>query len=95
MEVVDSTTDKPVGVALFTTQSLLQEQRDFLLEQGDIPLFPFLKGPIKFEGKRRLVVELRTGLKTGFGSDFFECSKGSSTSASRPGKYNRVHILLQ
>jgi hypothetical protein len=91
---VDGATDKPVGVTLLTTQSLLQEQRDFLVEQGDMPLFPFRKGPIAFEGKRRLVLELRTGLKTGFGLDFFEASKGPSTSGPGPGKYNHCHVLI-
>jgi hypothetical protein len=94
IEVVDGATDKPVGVTLLTTQSLLQEQRDFLVEQGDMSLFQFLKGPVKFKGKRRMILELRTGLKTGFGSDFFEASKGSSTSGPGPGKYDHFYGLI-
>jgi hypothetical protein len=92
---VDGATDKPVGVTLLTTQSLLQEQRDYLIEQGDMPLFLFRKGPITFEGKRRLVLELRTGLKTGFGSDFFEAAKGPSISGPGPGKYDHLQVMMK
>jgi hypothetical protein len=93
---VDGATDQPVGVTLLTTQSLLQQQRDFLVEQGDMSLFQFHKGPVTFEGKRRLVLELRTGLKSGFGSDFFEASKGPSTPGPGPGpgKYDHFHGLV-
>jgi hypothetical protein len=57
-----------------------------MVEKGGVGLLSFLEGPTKFEGKRRLVLELRTGLKSGFGSEFFAHSKGQSAAESRPGK---------
>lgn len=84
VEVVDSATDEPVGATVLTTQSLLQEQRDFVVEQQGFPFV--LRGPLKFEGTRPLVLELRTGVKTGFSSEFFASSSGQPDSQSRQGK---------
>ena len=71
LEIVDATTDNTVGTALLTTQGLLQEQRDLVVAQGGTPLLRILDGPVCFRGKRRLKLELRSGVRNGFSADFY------------------------
>jgi len=88
IELIDATTDKPVGTSLITTQGLLQEQRDYLVEEKKVPFLSFVR-PIRFEGTRRMVKELRAGLKPGFSSSEYYASRtgGVSTDGEvRPGK---------
>ena len=89
IEVVDASTDKSVGMFLLTAQALLQEQRDLVVQHSGVSLLSFLYAPGKHEGKRRLICELRTGFKAGFGSEFFSASKtqAAKDSAPRPGMY--------
>jgi hypothetical protein len=73
IEIIDATTDKAIGSSIVTTQGILQNQRDFLIEEKQMPYLYFLMhGPLKFDKVRRTVLELRTGLNE---NDFFNPSK--------------------
>ena len=72
LDLVDASTDIAVGSALLTTQGLLQDQRDIVVNENGGSLLQFLKGPLRWSGKRPLKLELRTG----FGSDYFSAPKG-------------------
>jgi hypothetical protein len=87
IELIDATTDRPMGKGLLTTQGLLQQQRDYLIEEKRAPFLSFLR-PIKFTDLRHLTIEFRGGLKNGFSTDFFSTSKKSSTTDEelRPGR---------
>jgi hypothetical protein len=94
IDIIDATTDKAIGSSIVTTQAILQLQRDFLIEEKQMPFLYFLRqGPLKFDKVRRTVLELRTGLNE---NDFFNPSKLQQISASptpqdsksRPGKDN-------
>jgi hypothetical protein len=71
IDVVEAETEMIVGSALLTTQGILQEQRDMYIAQHGASVFQFLKGPIPFVGKRKLKLELRSGIKPGKMHDFF------------------------
>ena len=71
IEVIDATTDNPTGTTLLTTQGLLQDQRDSIIAEHGLSLLQFLKGPIRFDRMRTLLLELRAGVKSGFSPDFF------------------------
>ena len=71
IEVVDALTDKPVGTCVLTTHGLLQQQRDLMIEQGQMSILNIGKKPPSFKGKRRVVLDLRAGVKSGVSSDFF------------------------
>jgi hypothetical protein len=64
-------TDKPVGTSVITTQGILQQQRDLLIEQGLLSTLTFGLKPPTFKGKQRMVLELRTGVKSGVSTDYF------------------------
>lgn len=74
IELIDASTDKPVGTGLITTQGMLQQQRDFLIEEKRVAFLSFLR-PTPFTDMRRIAIELRAGLKSGFSSDFFSPGK--------------------
>jgi hypothetical protein len=59
-----------VGTSVLTTHGLLQQQRDLLIENGQMPII-YIGPPPAFKGKRRMTLELRTGVKSGMSSDFF------------------------
>jgi hypothetical protein len=80
LEVIDAGTDVAVGTALITSQGILQEQRDLVVGAGGNPLLQCLRGPIRFEGKRKVILELRKGVKSGFSTDFFVSGKSSRES---------------
>lgn len=79
LDIIDASTDITVGTALLTTQGILQEQRDILITRYGASLFQFLKGPLQWKGKRLLKLELRTGVKSGFGSDFYSVQNNRRT----------------
>jgi hypothetical protein len=83
IEVVDAITDVPVGAALLTAQAVLQYQRDLLAENGPIR---FSVPPKRCTDKRRMVIELRTGMKTGFGLDYFHSSRGMESAGPSKGR---------
>lgn len=87
IECVDATTDRPIGTGLITTQGLLQQQRDYLIEEKGVPFLSFIR-PIRFTELRRISIELRAGLKSGFSSDFYSPTSKTvlSDSESRPGE---------
>jgi len=84
IEVVDAATDKALGIVLLTVQALLQGQRDSVVQQRGIALMSFLHAPGKFEGKKHLVYELRTGFKAGFSSEFYSTTKARSEKEGEP-----------
>ena len=72
IELVDASSEKSVGSTLLTAQSLLQLQRDELIaEKGVAAFIRGLRNPERYAKQRHLALELRTGVKTGFGSDYF------------------------
>ena len=60
-----------MGTTVLTTQGLLQQQRDVLIDIGKMPIINVGKKPPTFKGKRRMKKELRAGVKSGVSSDFF------------------------
>lgn len=78
IELIDATTDKPIGKSLITTQGLLQQQRDYLVEEKRVPFLSFVR-PIRFTEMRHVTIELRSGIKNGFSTDFFLPAKKSSS----------------
>ena len=88
IELIDATTEKPVGTGLITTQGMLQQQRDYLVEEKRVPFLSFVR-PIRFEGTRRLMLELRAGFKSGFSTaEYYTSGKGiASGGDARPGKH--------
>lgn len=88
LDVIDASTDAVRGTFVFTTQGILQEQRDILIakQQGmHVSLVQCLFGPLKYTQKRRLKVELRAGVQSN--RDFFAPPSGS-TSRQRKEKKN-------
>lgn len=77
----------PVGTGLITTQGMLQQQRDYLVEEKQVAFLSFVR-PIRFEETRHLMLELRAGFKSGFStSEYFTSGKGiASGGDARPGK---------
>lgn len=89
LEVIDASTDMTVGTSLITTHGLLQDQRDHSVSEGGTPLLQALNGPICYKSKRNIRLELRTGVKSGYSSDFFVSSKASTAGTGgkqQPGK---------
>jgi hypothetical protein len=91
LEVVDANTDKSIGSCLLSAQGLLQWQRDDIFASIDrtlLSLFHLRKHP----EPRRLKLELRTGVKNGFGLNFYISSMSSEDpskekeSSQRPGE---------
>ena len=84
VEVVDANTDRPVGSCLLSAQGLLQWQRDDLLSSLDRLLLSFFHFR-DYSEPRRLRLELRTGVKDGFGLNFYNSAKlteGSNDTSS-------------
>ncbi|GKY94104.1 hypothetical protein MPSEU_000376800 [Mayamaea pseudoterrestris] len=81
VELIDATNDKPIGKTLITTQCLLQLHRDALVEQSISSYFSLLLGQAKYESLH-LKLALRSGVKRGFGYDFFVESKSAATATA-------------
>ena len=79
LEVVDAEADKPVGSCLLSAQGLLQWQRDDILASKGRLLMSFFHIR-RYSEPRRVKLELRTGVKDGFGLNFYN----SSNTAGRP-----------
>ena len=77
LEVVDANTDSPVGTALLSAQGLLQGQRDRMLSGGPGRLLLGLLGIGSPSDLRRVKIELRTGVRTGFGLDYLASTETS------------------
>ena len=82
IDVVDATNDKVIGTGLITAQGLLQQQRDFLVEEKRSPFLSFILKPIHFTEMRRVVIELRAALKHGYRNDFYTPLKSRSSRRS-------------
>ena len=87
VDVVDAYSNKAVGTMLVTAQSLLQLQRDRCIVEDSIDAF---LPRIHKDGTAKpmlLKMELRTGFKDGFGSDYFvpTRARNSKRNAAKPG----------
>lgn len=87
IEVIDANSDKPAGWYLLSVHEVLQTQYDAIATDPNLHLehlYDARKIPVELKKK---IVELRSGLKGGFGLDFFSSdSKGDSDrNKSRPG----------
>lgn len=76
IELVDATTNNPVGSGFCTTQSLLQRQRDDFVERKGLPLLAPFRGPPNLDF-HVLTLDLRSGVKTT--SEFYAPSKTQSS----------------
>jgi hypothetical protein len=97
LEVIDASTDILLGTTLLSTHGILQDQRDMLVAEHGVSLFQFIKGPIRFEGKRTISLELRTDVKSGFSPDFFVTKTAQPANADndekvRPGTVSTTII---
>jgi hypothetical protein len=88
IEVLDASTDASVGSTLVTSQGLLQWQRDQLASEGGLTLSSIISQEPIHVKKRKTILELRTGVKSGFGLDFYKAEKLSGS--TRAGKFNRM-----
>jgi hypothetical protein len=88
IELVDASSEKPVGTTLLTAQTLLQLQRDEMIAEKGISAFvQGFRNPVSYVKQRRLALELRTGVKSGFGSDYFVPAKTKpATGESKAGE---------
>lgn len=84
LDVVDANTDKPVGSNVLTTQGMLQVQRDLHVQHQGVSLLEVLRGPTQFKGQRLMKLELRTGVKHGFGPAFFDASRNNREKEQGP-----------
>ena len=91
--MIDANTDQVVGTALFPAQSLLQWQRDEMSTSSSLPLRSVLDIRAQREMHKKKVIELRKGVKSGFGLDYFntakkkdDASKADSTEEERAGE---------
>jgi hypothetical protein len=75
IELVDAATDKTFGTGILTTQSLLQEQRDFLIEERGVSFLGYLREAANFTTRRRIQLGLRLDMKTATSSQYFSPSK--------------------
>ena len=75
IEVLDASTDASIGSTLVTTHGVLQLQRDKLAAEGGLNLSSIIaQDAIKMK-KRKAILELRTGVKSGFELDFYKTDK--------------------
>ena len=91
--MIDANTDHVVGTALFPAQSLLQWQRDEMSTSSSLPLRSVLDIRAQREMHKKKVIELRKGVKSGFGLDYFntakkkdDASKADATDEGRAGE---------
>jgi len=84
LEVIDSNTDKPIGSYLLSAQSLLQWQRDDMFASMDKILLSFFHLR-NFSEPRRVKLELRTGVKDGYGLNYYNSSTSTGDN-TRTGK---------
>jgi len=86
LEVIDANTDRPIGSCLLSAQGLLQWQRDELLAKKERLLLSFLHLK-RYSEPRRIKLELRTGVKDGFGLNFYNSAKSADgPNKQRPGE---------
>lgn len=73
--MIDANTEEVVGTALFPAQSILQWQRDEMSTSSSLPLRTVLDIRAQREMHKKKVIELRKGVKSGFGLDYFNTAK--------------------
>ena len=73
IELVDASSDKPIGMSVVTTQGLLQQQRDAMVATDGFAVINPFQRPSCCTEKRRWRLELRTGIKN---EDYFKSTKG-------------------
>ena len=75
LEIVDADTDTAVGTCLLPAQTLLQWQRDDTSTSSGRSLASIFDIRKQTGMRKKTFMELRTGIKSGFGLDFFNASK--------------------
>jgi hypothetical protein len=87
IDVIDAYSNHSVGTTLLTAQSMLQLQRDRDVKERGLDAFIPRGRTTEFLKPVRLNLELRTGFKDGFDSDYFASmeSRSSKRSAVKPG----------
>ena len=92
LELVDAVSDKTVGVALLTTQGLLQSQRDNYILSPTFSLYSLLKPKTSIGYGERITknIALRSGVKKGFGLDFFDVSLNPDVALNTSKKEEKV-----
>ena len=90
-EVVDASTDICVGTVLLSTQGLLQWRRDEIASSRNL-MFSLDTQPNIKPKKKRAIFELRTGVKSGFGLDFYNA--GTVGSGTRAGTSNTMTFIF-
>jgi len=83
IEVIDAGTNKPVGTHLLPVQALLQWQRDSVIEEKGFSYFRISQAWNHHVEKKKTMLELRSGVKSGFGADYFISSKTKETSSTK------------
>lgn len=69
---------------------MLQLQRDSYVKKYGIPFLALWRGPTSFSGAHRMVLELRTGVKSAYSVDFYNPSRGGSSEKDQPGTFGRT-----
>uniref|UniRef100_A0A7S4W2P0 C2 domain-containing protein n=1 Tax=Ditylum brightwellii TaxID=49249 RepID=A0A7S4W2P0_9STRA len=92
VEVIDANTDRPVGISLITAQGVLQWQRDQTSVEQGITLSSIMHPHKEKVKRRRMALELRTGVKDGFGLNFYN-SKSQETAASKKERTRAGEIM--
>jgi len=88
IDLVDATTDKTIGTGLLTAQALLQQQRDFLIEDERVSLLKYFREAINFSDMRRITVDLRHDMKNATDLQHFSPPKSfHDTSKTQKGKF--------
>lgn len=83
VELVDASTNDPLGAGVITTQSLLLRQRDAFVEKHGLPiLFPFRRPP-SYDAQP-ILLELLAGVKSG--ADYFSVTKATSNATGNKAK---------
>ena len=81
VELIDATTDEPVGQNILTAKTILQKQRDSFSSSTVIPFVWIFGGPVGFDKTRRISLDLRKAKKQKSHSFFARGSVGDIVGA--------------
>jgi hypothetical protein len=86
IEIIDGSSDATLGFSVVTAQTILQEQRDYLIHELKVPLIALCFAPVKFTQKRKVRLDLRSPDKDRGSLSFFNNPNGKSSGKSNSGK---------
>ena len=84
VDVIDAKTERSIGSTMLTAQGLLEWQREVHIRDAGLAAFTPGMRHAPSSSFRSMQVELRSGLKAGFGIHYFRDSK--PTKGERPGE---------